>query len=270
MNETEKRVRLSRGEVFVRDWGGDGEPILFSHGLLWSHRMFEPQAQHLRDRYRCIGYDHRGQGQSEVPREPSVSIESLTEDAIELIETSNLAPCHFVGLSMGGFVGMRLAARRPDLVRSLVLMATAADEEPAANLPRYRLLAWVTRLFGVRAVYSQILPIMFGETFLKSTGQREARQRWAPELLKNKRSVTRAVRGVFERENVTHELAQIQCPTLVLHGEEDGAISAPRSRALAERVPNSEFQSIATAGHSLTVEQPDAVNTALDAFLSRC
>ncbi|HET9451382.1 MAG TPA: alpha/beta hydrolase, partial [Aggregicoccus sp.] len=94
-------------QLYYEDSGGEGEPVVFSHGLLWSSQLFAPQVQALRARYRCIAYDHRGQGRSAKPPGRSVDIETVYEDAVALIETLGVASCHFVGLSMGGFVGMR-------------------------------------------------------------------------------------------------------------------------------------------------------------------
>jgi pimeloyl-ACP methyl ester carboxylesterase len=259
-------VPLKNGSVFVSESGDEGDPIVFSHGLLWSYRMFEAQIEALKAQHHCIGYDHRGQGGSELGDGRIISIESLTDDAIELIETLNIAPCHFVGLSMGGFVGMRIAARRPDLIRSLVLMATAGDEEPRANLPRYNLLGWMVRLFGVRCVYRFVLAQMFGPSFLKDPARRAERDRWTAELLRNRRSIIKTVRGVFDRKGVLPELANIRCPTLVLHGDEDQAITLERGKALAAAIPGAAIITIPTAGHTLSVENAMAVNAALVTF----
>lgn len=87
--------------------------LFFSHGLLMSCRMFDDQVAHFQDRYRCIVYDHRGQGQSEVTAN-GYDMETVYADAAALITALDAAPCHFVGLSMGGFVGMRLAAAAPN------------------------------------------------------------------------------------------------------------------------------------------------------------
>jgi pimeloyl-ACP methyl ester carboxylesterase len=62
---------------------------------------------------------------------------TLTADAAALIERLRLAPCHFVGLSMGGFVGMQLAAQKPDLLKTLTLLDTSADPEPSGDGPKY-------------------------------------------------------------------------------------------------------------------------------------
>jgi 3-oxoadipate enol-lactonase len=110
-------IRTNGTDLWYEDTGGSASAILFSHGLLLSTRQFDPQVTALRDRYRCIAYDHRGQGRSALSKLRSIDMETLTADAIALIEALGLAPVHFCGHSMGGFVGMRLAARRPELVR---------------------------------------------------------------------------------------------------------------------------------------------------------
>jgi 3-oxoadipate enol-lactonase len=124
---------------------------VFSNGLLWSEAMFHNQIEVLKERYRYVTYDHRDQGQSEVT-ESGYDIESLYHDAIVLIERLGCAPCHFVGLSMGGFIGLRVAVRRSDLLKSLILVETSADPEPRENVGRYRVLSFIARWIGLRLV----------------------------------------------------------------------------------------------------------------------
>ena len=81
---------------------------MFSHGLLWSTRMFDAQVATLRSRYRCISWDHRGQGHRYVPLVRAIGIEECHADAVVLIEQLGVAPDHFVGLSISSFVAMRL------------------------------------------------------------------------------------------------------------------------------------------------------------------
>jgi pimeloyl-ACP methyl ester carboxylesterase len=145
--------------LHVGDFGGDGPPILFLHGLLWDTRLFAPQVAALRDRHRCIAWDHRGQGRSEVTA-GGYDMDTLAEDAAALIERLGVAPAHFVGLSMGGFVGLRLLIRRPEPLRSLVLIDTSAAPQAPANLPRYRLLNRIARTFGFRPVVGKVSPAL--------------------------------------------------------------------------------------------------------------
>lgn len=261
------QVAVRDTHLFVSDSNTSGPPIVFSHGLLWSHRMYSSVIQELRGAYRCIAYDHRGQGQSVTEPRRSVAIETVTEDAIALIESLNIGPVHFVGLSMGGFVGMRIAARRPDLIQKLVLISTTSEAEPDENHRKYRLLNTITRLFGVRIVASSVLPIMFGSSFLNDQNRAHEKAQWRKELIGNRRAVTQAVQGVIERDAVTHELSQIVCPTLILHGTEDRAISLSRAKEMVQHIPNVTWVQTEFGGHSLPIECPDFVLEHLTAFL---
>lgn len=250
--------------LHVEDSGGDGAPIVFSHGLLFSTRMFDAQVAALRDRYRCVAYDHRGQGQSEVPSLRSMAIEDCYRDAVALIETLGLAPCHFVGLSMGGFVGMRIAARRPELLRTLALLDTSADAEPAENVPRYRLLNAVARLLGPWAVAGKVMPIVFSRTFLADGAREAERAEWKRRIGANRRSVWRAVNGVIERGAIYDELKSIRAPTLVVVGDEDVATAPPKAERIAGAVAGARLVRVPAAGHSSPIEQPAAITAELE------
>src|SRR5262245_51346677 len=88
------KLRINRAEIYYEDVGSGPQTIVFAHGLLWSCRMFDGQVAALKDCYRCVSFDFRGQGQSEVTRD-GYDMDTLYEDAAALIETLNLAPCHF-------------------------------------------------------------------------------------------------------------------------------------------------------------------------------
>ena len=255
--------------LHVEDTGGGGPPVLFAHGLLWDTRLFAPQVAALRGRHRCIAYDHRGQGRSEVTPD-GYDMDTLAADAAALIERLGVAPVHFVGLSMGGFVGLRLAIRRPELLRSLVLIDTAAAPEAPAKIPRYRLLNFVARWFGFRPVVGRVMPILFGQTFLTDPARGAERDEYRSRLLALDRIGTpRAVRGVIERAGVEGELHRIRTPTLVIVGEEDVATPPAKAEALAAGIADARLVRIAGAGHTSTLEKPAAVNAALLDFLAR-
>lgn len=259
-------MRVRETDLHVEDHGL-GQPLLFAHGLLFSGRMYRAQVDALKGRYRCITYDLRGQGRSAVPRERTITIETLYEDAVALIETMGIAPCHFVGLSMGGFVGMRLAARRPELLRSLILIETAADAEPPANVAKYRVLNAITRLGGLRFLSARVLPIMFGEAFLTDPQRQAVRDEQTQQLVSNRRRIYRAVNGVIKRKGIEDELAAIRTPTLVMHGEGDRAITMKRAERMHAAIPGAKMVRIPRAGHSSTIEEPELVNAEIARFL---
>jgi pimeloyl-ACP methyl ester carboxylesterase len=230
--------------------------------------MFDDQVEALKDRYRCIAFDFRGQGQSEVTRE-GYDMDNLYEDAAALIQALGASPCHFLGLSMGGFIGMRLAARRPALVRSLMLLETSADPEPAENVPRYRRLSFVARWLGLNLVAGRVMPIVFGQKFVNDPARVALRQEWRGRMVANHRiGIVRATHGVITRKGVSDEIAKIRVPTLILVGDQDVATVPEKSERIRKRIPNSRLVLIPGAGHTSTVEEPAAVNAALKEFLS--
>lgn len=253
---------------YYEDTGGPGSAIVFSHGLMMSSRMWRAQIDALKGRYRCIAYDHRGQGQSSDPGGRSHDIETCYRDAVSLIEGLDARPCHFVGLSMGGFIGMRLAVRRPDLLYSLSLLETSAEPEPAENVGRYRLMARVAQWLGTRFVVDRVMPILFGRSFMTDPKMAEARASWRAEIASCPRSIVRAVRGVIEREGVLDQVGSIRLPTLIVVGDEDVATPPPKSRRIQQLIPGSRLAMIAAAGHSSPVEQPADVTRVLSDFLS--
>ncbi|MGC4000039.1 MAG: alpha/beta fold hydrolase [Anaeromyxobacter sp.] len=268
MHSVSHRVPVNGTRLYVEDTGGDRPAVVFSHGLLLSVRLWDAQAEALRDRYRCIAYDHRGQGESEVPRQRSIDMDTCAADAAALIEKLAAGPCHFVGLSMGGFVGMRLAARRPELIRSLVLLETSAEPEAPRAIRRYKMLNHAARWLGPRTVADPVMRVLFGRTFLADPGRAAARQAWRERVAGNRRAIWRAVNGVIEREGVEALLASIRAPTLVGVGEEDVATPPPKALRIAAGIAGAQLVRFPAAGHSSPVEAPDAVTAALRAFLA--
>jgi pimeloyl-ACP methyl ester carboxylesterase len=254
--------------LYYEQTGAGQEAIVFSHGLLWSNRMFEAQVAHFKERYRCMAYDHRGQGHSAIARS-GYDMETVYQDGVALIEALQLAPVHFVGLSMGGFVGMRLAARRPDLLKSLILMETSADPEPPENIPRYRLLNFIARWLGFRPVTKSVMQIMFSQSFLNDPTRQAERDYWQQQLWNNHRvGITRAVQGVITRQGVYEELPKIALRTLIIVGEEDVATVPAKSERIQAQIRGSQLVRIPQAGHTSSVEQPARVNSAIEQFLA--
>ena len=253
--------------LYLEDTGGSGPPVVFSHGLLYSCRMWDAQVPSLRGRYRCISYDHRGQGQSEVAAS-GYDLETLCEDAAALIRALKVAPVHFVGLSLGGMVGMRLAARYPELVRSLVLLDTSADPEPAENLPRYRMLTFLERWVGPWLVAGPVMKIMHGATVRADPSRAAELRAVRDRFVAVKRiGAERAVNGVLDRKGVQDELANIRVPTLVMVGEEDTATVPAKAEAIQRGISGAILLTVPKAGHLSPIDNPGFVTEELSHFL---
>jgi pimeloyl-ACP methyl ester carboxylesterase len=195
-------------------------------------------------------------------------MDTLTEDAAALIRSLGCAPCHWVGSSMGGFVGLRLAVRHPSLLRSLVLLGSSATREP--HPWRYRLLNLMARCLGVRAVTRLVMPVQFSPRFLQDPARAEERQTWYERIAANSRiGGTRAVGGLIARPDFSAFLGEVRVPTLILAGEADQAIPCEESRKLHAGIANSELVIVPGAGHAVSIEEPEAVALALSRFLER-
>jgi 3-oxoadipate enol-lactonase len=248
--------------------GKGSETIVFAHGLLWSEKIFENQIRAFQDRYRCLSFDFRGQGQTAVTKS-GYDLKTLSADTTSLIETLGAAPCHFVGVSMGGMVGLRIAIRRPELIKSLALLATSADAETGENKKRYRTLAFVARMFGLRIVANRVMPVMFGKSFLIDPQRANLKRQWRQNLIANRRiGIARAAMGVIEREPIYDQINKISAPTLVARGDEDMAISLEQAKRIHSRIAGSKLAIIPRAGHTPTVEEPAMVNELLEKLLS--
>ena len=261
-------IEVNGARLFYEESGSGPETIVFSHSYLINGRHFHYQVAAFQDRYRCLSFDHRGHGKSEVTKD-GYDMENLYADAVELIEKTRAAPCHFVGLSTGGFIGIRLGIRRPDLLKSLVLMDTSADVEPAENMKQYKLLMWVVKLLGYKPVINKVLPLFFAQKFLNDPQRRDELLEWKAAITANdKRAMVKFGRGIFGRESMVDQLDQIKTPTLVIVGQEDQPTPVAKARVIAEGIDGAELVIIANAGHICPVEKPDVVTKAIGDFIS--
>lgn len=260
-----RMLAVNGAELFLSESGAGPQTVVFAHGLLMDHHMFAAQRAVLDPSFRTVAYDHRGQGQSS-PDGP-FDMDTLTEDAAALIRQLG-APCHFVGMSMGGFVGLRLAARYPELISSLTLIDTSAEAEPFVKRLRYRAMQLVARLFGPAPLVGQILPLMFGPTFLRSAEHVESRERWRHHIQSLPRRIAGPVGGVIGRGSVAAELSAIRAPTLIFVGTDDQTTTLDDAQRMASAIEGAKLVVVPNSGHSSNLEAPALVNREMLAFLS--
>ena len=246
----------------------DAPAVVFGHGLLFSKWMFGAQIAALRGDYRCIALDWRAQGDS-PPTESGYDMDTLTADAVAVIDELVGAPVHWVGLSMGGFVGQRIAARRPELLRSLTLIDTSAEPEDLRDAVKDKVLATLYRYVGIRPVRKSVEKVMFAPTFYKDPAKRAVIEDWVGQLARNDRDgIRKAVLGVANRPGVTEEIGKITTPTLIIVGADDVPTPVKRSRTIASLISGARLEIVPYCGHSSTIEQPAAVNALIYPFLA--
>jgi pimeloyl-ACP methyl ester carboxylesterase len=246
----------------------DAPVLVLGHGLLFSTSMWRHQIEALRGDFRCVAFDWRGQGAT-PPTESGYDMDTLYADLVALIEHLDVGPVHYAGLSMGGFVGQRLAARRPDLVRSLTLIDTSAGPEDPEKVKKYNLMATVYGILGFRPLRSQVSPIMFSPAWLRTPAGKETETTWISELLpQDRKGVKKAIRGVVDRPPVFDELGAITAPTLVIVGSEDTATPVAKAEAIARGIKDTRLDVLTGVGHVSSLEDPDRISALMTEFLA--
>ena len=236
---------------------GQGPLVVLSHALGCDLTMWDGVAAALQDRYTVLRYDQRGHGQTPAT-EGAYSMDDLADDAAELIRAQGAGPVHFVGLSMGGMTAQALAARHPELVRSIVIANSAASYDAAARA------MWQARIDTVRA--NGVPPIADGALQRWFTPEFRADQvNGGAERVAKLRAVLEATQALpyaaacaaVAAIALDEGNARITCPTLVIAGSRDEATPPAMSQAIADRIPGAQLASL-DAAHLSAVEQPEA------------
>jgi 3-oxoadipate enol-lactonase len=251
---------------YLDDGPRDAPALVFSPSMFFDGRMFAAQAEAFSDRYRIIRYDNRGQGESARHPREELDMDTQARDAAALIEALELAPVTFVGNSMGGFIGLRLAARRPDLIASAVVMGTSADAEESAD-EMDGLLAVLAEQ-GMEPVIDGVLQFMMGDTTLTDPSRAEVLAGVRALLLSRTPEYADSVWHIAHRKSILDELANITIPLTVVAGAEDHTYPPPKSEQIVAGVPHARLVRMERAGHVHALENPEAVNAVLEEHLA--
>jgi 3-oxoadipate enol-lactonase len=207
--------------------------------------LWEPQADVLGDAVRVEWPGHGAEPVWDVD-----GIGSLVEHALRAVD----GRFAFVGLSLGGAVGMRLAAEHPDRVERLVLACTSARfGEPAQWHER----AATVRSQGLEAIVDAVMARWFGAGFPEL-------ERWRAMFLSVDPEGYARCCEALAGADATPLLPRIAAPTLVIAGSQDPTSPPDEGRALAAAIPGARLAVIEGAHHLANVEHPDAFNRLLE------
>ena len=242
--------------------------ILFIHGFPFDHRMWRHQLAGLA-RWECIAPDLRGTRSAMVPSAPSAyTMTTYADDLVALLDRAQIRQAVVCGLSMGGYIIFELFRRHPHRLRAAILCNTKAlADTPEAKQGRDALAAKAQRE-GAPAVAAELVP----KVLARETQQRQADVvREVTEMIERQpvAGIVGALHALRERPDSTPLLPRIQIPVLVLAGDDDQIAPAAAMKEMAEKIRGAEFVLIPSAGHLAPLEQPDAVNHALQRFLTQ-
>lgn len=246
---------------------GQGIPLVLLHAFPVNRALWARQREELASRYRVITPDFRGHGESSVPDEDS-SMERLAEDVRGLLDELGLRRVVLGGLSMGGYVSFAFYRRYPERVVALILADTRADADSEEGRRGRAELAAVAEKEGSAAVAERLLPKLLGaSTHARQPQVVEAARKMIQST--SPAGIVRALAGMAARPDSSALLPLIQCPTLIVVGEEDTLTPPSESEAMAAAIPGARLEKLVGAGHLSNLEQPIPFNSALHDFLSR-
>jgi pimeloyl-ACP methyl ester carboxylesterase len=237
---------------------GSGAAVLLLHPFPFDRRVWSDVAARLQRR--VVSMDFRGFGESSLSG--PYSLEDLAEDAAALLDHLGIPMATVAGCSMGGYVALALAARRPARVAALALVDTRASADSEA--------ARQAREDGIAKVKSGGL-----NEFLDGTPVRMLSPKTGDEWKRRVRTlseqkadaVVAALAAMRDRPDRTALLPLLGVPSLVVVGADDTVTPPSEAKAMAQAIPGVRFVEIAAAGHLSILEQPDAFVAAMQAFL---
>ncbi len=237
--------------------------LLLLHPFPFDRRVWAPQVEELAAEYPVLAVDLPGFGDS--PPADDANLDAWADRVDELLEaTVGSRPVVVAGLSMGGYVALRLAARHPERLEALILADTRAHADtPESRAARDEAAAMV-RTQGVGAIAEGLLEKLFSPDAEPGLVQ-EAREIM---LEQSPEAVATALAAMRDRPDSTEVLDGISVPTLVVAGAEDVPTPPADAEAMYRRIPRAWLVRIPCAGHLSNLEAPEEFNAAVRGFLA--
>ena len=240
--QTRGYTEICGHQTWFADSQGTGDPVLLLHGgLSDSELLLEPLGPVLGDRYRVLAFDRRGHGRT-ADTDAAFHYDDMVSETIAAIEKLIGGPAHLVGWSDGGIVALLVALRRPDLVRSLVLI-------------------------GANYHFDGNMPTQPGGFGLKIIKERYAER--SPDGVDHFAVVFKKSLAMFATEPTltTDDLRRISAPALVMVGDDD-LITLAHTASLYESLPLSQLAVVPGTSHAVVLEKPELAGQLIRNFLN--
>ena len=244
---------------------GSGPWLVMSHALACDHRMWDAQTAWLAQRFTVLRFDTRGHGRSSASPGP-YSFDLLAADVAALVDALHIERAHWVGLSLGGMIGQAFALAHPQRISSLVLADTSSRYPPEVEA------VWAERIRTVRENgMSAIVDATLERWFTAPYRQAHANvmQRIGDMIRATPVDGYAGCGQAIATLDFTDRLQALQCPTLVIVGDQDTGTPLGMAREIHDAIRDAELVIIPSAAHLSNIEQTNAFNQALDRFYDR-
>ena len=252
---------------------GEGEVLVFIHSFLWNKEMWRPQIDFFKENFRCISIDLLGHGDSSnlIVNQEHYSLEEISNDILEVLDSLGIKKYHYIGLSVGGMLMPYIAEDSRAI--SMIIMDSYVGAEPSETQETYfQLLNNIKKLQFIPEPMAELISPMF---FSPKTTQEKNKLylNFHNHLLNlSKENINTIVAigfGIFGRKDALDRLEKIDIPTLYLAGELDIPRPIKESEKMRSLTKNSNFKIIEGAGHISNLENPESVNSIIQEFLNK-
>ena len=254
-------AEINGQRIRFQDSGGDGMPVILSHGFLMDREMFAPQVEALAPEFRMITWDQRGFGETESDGQPFSYWDSAA-DCLGLLDHLGIGRAVLGGMSQGGFLSLRAALTAPDRVRALVLIDTQSGTEDPERLPQFRQMQETWLQVGlVDELADTIAELIIGDPVVN--------QVWIAKWRALPRENMRATGDcLFDRDDITDRVPEIGCPAIVFHGTADQSIDIEKGEQLCAALSGcTGLVRVEGGPHAANLTHADQVNGPLLEFL---
>lgn len=250
-------------EINYQTFGDAAKPALvFSNSLGTNFRMWQPQIDHFQQDFFVICYDTRGHGASSAPQGP-YTLDQLGQDVVNLLDHLNIEKAAFCGISMGGLTGQWLVINKPERFSHVVVCNTAAKigQEQA-----WQDRAALVREQGLTPIASTAAGRWFTEPFIQSNAATVTTL--SNDLGAGSPEGYASCCEALAKADVREQLKDIQVPVFIVAGQQDPVTTVADGEFMQQRIANAELFEI-NASHISNIEQPEAFNQAVQAFIQR-
>ncbi len=254
MNATEQ-------QLFV-DQYGEGEPVLFVHGLGGSANCWRPLSNDLCNDYRLIVPELPCSARSPITE--TLTIESIADSMWALLDSLDISQAHLIGHSMGTIVCQYMAAARPDGVTSMSLLGPLAEPpEPARGALRDR--AELVRQSGMRGVADTLADVALSKKTKRENGNVQG---FVREVIIGQNPEGYAKSCIALAAAQAADASLLSVPTLLITGDEDGVAPPANVEQLHQALPDSKYHVLDNCGHWTLNERPNAVCELVRSFIA--
>ena len=258
------KVQINNVELYYKEHGTGVKHIVFIHGFLSSSNMWKNfYLSHLHEKYHAYAVDVRGHGRSHHIKQ-GCNLIQLADDVYQFARHLQIERCTYIGMSMGGAIGVQLALDHPEILNGLILMNPGLGSVFSEGY-KYKL---VTPFLSLMAKNRWLLKI-----FLKSTLTRPLPEEILHDFLNDAMLVSRETWMEYlhpsNRILSLDRIRRFEVPTLVMIGNKDHSLPLDLQHQLADIIPNAHKIVFDDEGHGMVIENPEAVFKAMSSFIEQ-